>query len=64
MPATSAHCPFCGSHKNRVEDFGGETHPRVICDNCGAEGPPGDTWAEAIERWDTRSEPRHDGGDE
>lgn len=63
MSAASTHCAHCASHNNHVEDLGEETRPYVICDDCGAKGPPGDTWAEAIERWDTRSEPKQDGGE-
>lgn len=50
-------CPFCGSRRVRVEDLGHDNGAHVHCDNCGADGPPKATWAEAIAAWDHREDP-------
>lgn len=55
-------CPFCGSsvssHIYTVEDFEGG-RPRlerayVSCEDCGVEGPSGDTELDAVVGWNER----------
>ena len=49
----------CGSiqiTESYTEGVGGNwTHPvKMICEECGKEGPPGDTEIEALFAWNTR----------
>jgi Lar family restriction alleviation protein len=53
-------CAYCGGEKVYVGDNGlGEHYEKpdvfwVVCETCGASGPPRDSKREAIEGWNTR----------
>lgn len=49
-----AACPFCGSIDQDTNSNGMES-TFVMCNNCGAEGPPMPTEDEAITAWFTRA---------
>ena len=51
-------CPFCGSMQIDImegDDEDGETAYWVICQECNAGGPEGETVEEAQHVWNTRS---------
>ncbi len=47
-------CPFCGSSAQDTTSNGIESM-FVVCNTCGAEGPPMPTEQEAITAWCTRA---------
>lgn len=53
-------CPFCGSHDlgdYRFPDFPDSAAPddiSIICNYCGALGPPCGTWPAARDAWNER----------
>jgi len=50
-------CPFCNGMLGITRDHSESGAPwRVVCDDCGADGPYGDTKEEAVERWNRRPE--------
>lgn len=52
----AAHCPFCGCAETLASSNGEGSH-FLCCMECGAEGPPGATPADAVERWNRRFDP-------
>ena len=52
-------CPFCGGEPHIADNTGPKlscnAHAFVRCCECHTDGPEGDTVAEAIERWNTRT---------
>jgi uncharacterized Zn finger protein len=51
----SRDCPFCGDI-GELDEVGAGSQPAyvVICNGCGAFGPPGKTPLEASAAWDAR----------
>lgn len=58
------HCPFCGSDcindstVTTKTDDDGETTFWFVCPDCAAVSPPGLTFDEAVNAWNTRSQPK------
>jgi len=50
-------CPFCGSDKTKLHgpDERGDYYS-VLCDDCNAEGPPGEDGLYASELWNNKSD--------
>jgi Lar family restriction alleviation protein len=44
-------CPFCGEGEETYVNATPTEQRYVVCDNCGAEGPYGDTEIDAIKAW-------------
>ena len=49
-------CPFCSNGNPRTVKKSTTFKWRVVCDDCGAEGPVAYTQQEAKDRWDHRQE--------
>lgn len=56
-------CPFCGSRKTTIESLGDEYRPFFVvsCRTCEAEGPIAQGEERAVECWNIRRRPKHDG---
>lgn len=46
-------CPFCGCHQWQVVEYQPSKF-RVMCKNCGATGPTGDSQGTCIVEWNNR----------
>lgn len=56
MDAKLGPCPFCGAGVSEVEELEGLDFWYVECPTCGADGPKGQTKAEAVRLWNARHE--------
>lgn len=54
-------CPFCASSRVKIDEphithFPAEIYYHVVCDECFARGPAGESRSEAIKHWNMRGE--------
>ena len=61
MPSQPAQCPFDHTIRRgtKVEQI--DRHFHVACQDCGATGPERNTFAQALEAWNTRRKIDGDG---